>query len=42
MLTSCSACSDEVEDDEVQKCTCGKDGLCPDCSAECGDEDGAE
>ncbi len=44
MLTSCSDCGDEVEDDAVQNCSCGKDGLCPDCAAECAanHEDGEE
>lgn len=35
MITSCSYCGDDVEDDEVGSCPdCGQDDLCPGCQGE--------
>jgi hypothetical protein len=35
MITTCSYCGDDVEDDDVDICLdCGEDGLCPGCLGE--------
>ncbi len=32
MITNCSHCTEEVDDEEIGMCeTCEEDGLCPEC-----------